>query len=155
MSLAAGLADEMKAARIEQFGPDDGSERWPSVFFDSSVIVTAPDGRTSPRAQQYCATSDGAARIANVVAIDLKQPCEVVSQWALGYDAGDSKQVPWLDLGNGVRVNAALLLQFYDHNYPAQRCLNMTELEIYDAFVAAGLKPELSQSERDAVLNKV
>ena len=162
------LTDKINAARLAEFGPDITSERFPAAYFRSDVVTYAPDGTPTPRAPRYCATYSGAGELQSVVRDDLgifvamtELPAmELLGGWS------DSENVPWLifeyvdDPANpgqkmiGVKVNAGNLLDYYNHGYPPNRARNSCELEIYDAYVAAGLKPELSASERQAIMAK-
>ena len=170
------LAQEIQEARIEEFGEDQGTERFPAKYFNSGVYVTAPDGRTTPRNPRYCATDFGAAEIANVLSASgrahlmcssgEKRPA--MPGWSETNTGAwkDSETVPYLrfrvDVGKtqdpesgpytGPLVNAALLLDYFNHGYPASRALNSCQLEVWDQFAAAGLIEELSEEERNAIM---
>ena len=135
-----GLCDEMRNARIEEFGDDDGSQRLPSVFFrtgkgsEAPITVTAPDGRISHRNPEYCATEVGGARLGNVVH-DLGFDCAVVPGPAVELLGNwkESDTVPWIKLAQGPKLNAGQLLMFFNHNYPAAQVEKKLRQEINDA----------------------
>jgi hypothetical protein len=163
---SAKLTEEMGEACEEEFGPPNGTEQWPSKYFRYDVTVTAPDGSTTPRAPKYCATDHGGVSIERVLLNDLPQyPCKLRRYPPMQITGGwsDSDVVPWAAFEEEsspdgsytkmvVGVNCGLLLDYFNHGWPPSRARNSCELEIYDAYVAAGMKPPLTEDQRQAIM---
>lgn len=160
------LSQNVTEARDAEFGPDQTTEQFPSKYFDYGVFVTAPNGATTPRAPRYCATDRGAAELSNVLSSCGRQymACQIYKSPAMNMEGGwvDNKNVPWCRFAlvtddqkngpyTGPTINTGLLLDYFNHGFPANRALNSCQLEILDAYAAAGLIPADSY-DRNAIM---
>jgi len=140
---ADDLAKDMHDAQLSQFGPSDywvmntrtGPEpspvcAFPSVFFNDTVTVALPQGGFRQEAPRYCASSNGAGRMLDLVqsASELMagpKP-ELFDDWPQGsmYGGGytPSEKVPWIRLGERV-ANVGLQLEYFTHGYPGEKAL--------------------------------
>jgi len=159
------LSQLVQDARIAQFGPDDGTERFPDSLFNSGVVVVAPNGQKSWRSPRDCATNYGAARISDVLTSDnmMAFPCTLILDWVLQQSGGfhDSEPVPYCIFSkdrlpdgpfDGPRINAGILLDYFNHGIPSNKARNGCQLEVMDAFAAAGLIDPLTDEQRQAVM---
>lgn len=162
---ATELTQLVTDARNAQFPGEQTTEQFPSVFFNYDVNSIAPNGQKTSRAPRYCATNYGAARISDVLTASGRgMACSVFLAPAIPMAGAfiDDQPVPWCqfqkdgdpDFGpfTGVKINAGLLLDYFNHGYPPNRALNSCQLEWSDAMAAAGLMLELSQDQRNAIM---
>lgn len=125
------LSDAIKAATTDEFGPGPwDTEKFPMAYFNYNVFTVAPDGTQTQRAPKYCATALGASQIASLF-VGQSGPIQfnaIVLGEAmvfLGLTGGwsDTELVPWLEFvdaaGQKGHVNAGVLLDYFNHGYPA------------------------------------
>lgn len=148
---AEQLCEEIKAAR-----EGDPIPNFPSKFFNNGVYVKQPNGTTIPRHPRYCATANGAARLANVLYAQRGFECVPVLKQAMGWPKleswgfEDSEPVPFLrfvklgdELIPPVDLNAGLLLDaYFNHNFPPVSALNLTHADVLRSLMVAAGKPE-------------
>lgn len=143
---AAQLSASMQAAVLEQFGPDQSTEKFPSKYFNYGVFVIAPDGTPTQRAPKYCATTLGASEIAQIFAPSSPEnggtPCTaVVLGNAVNFSGllsgwSDTELVPYLAFGAekaGPYVNCGLLLDYFNHGWSPAKALEYAQAEVKGA----------------------
>jgi len=147
---AKELSDGLKQAGIDQFGPDQPAEVFPSIYFNPNVVVIQPDGSTTPRAPRYCSTNLGATSLLQLFSQDSPENggyiCvnivlgSAMNFSGLGGGFNDSELVPYLIFDTVVStaeskpLNAALLLDYFNHGIPPANALANAILEIKGAF---------------------
>lgn len=134
------LDAEMKAAQLDQFGPDPGRATYPSKFFDQNVQVYKgdPDGNEvgGTRTQvnpAYCASDYGAKAIGEILgAVGSVNLCPLNPD-GLQFGWATTKNTPYLQFKDGIAaatINAGYLLSCFAHGYPPDLALHLCQLEI-------------------------
>lgn len=128
------LNEEMKAAQLDQFGPDPGVATFPSKFFRYDVFVYQGDPKgnevASTRTQvrpSYCATEYGAQAIQSIMGGTLSELCPL-NPAGLQFGWQTTDNTPYLSFG-GQPVNAAFLLDYFTHGYPPSLAMQMCDME--------------------------
>ena len=155
MITAQELTDALTTARNAEYG--NGVYGFPSQFFNLNVWVTQPGGTTVQRSPRYCATQYGAEQVAEVLS-GRGLVAKLVQAPAMGYEAkggfSDSEQVPYLVFAGdyeGAKVNAAILLDCFNHGIPGVKGLNNAQLEVFRVAAEAAGR-EVAQTEVEAIL---
>ncbi len=156
-SPADALTRDLQAACLEQFGPDPGRAVYPKKYFRDDIYTYKgdPDSPTkTPRAPRVCATDDGAAQVAMVLgatrgvrgnAMYYRTPPDPFDPnfdpAALNDGWRDSDTVPYLIFTRGgvegTPINAAYLLDYFNHGYSVAYAVASAQAEIDGSFGGA------------------
>lgn len=143
------LKTELDEAKATECNWVPGQARvYPPTFFDNQVFVTGPPGaKTEQRHPRYCATAFGAGRISQVLT-EAGYPATITEGGALPQNADgpfiDTKKVPYLQFAavkgaspnkfTGPKVNAAVLLDYFNSGQPADVCLASAVSDVERAY---------------------